>query len=386
MILGLISDCVHTKTPDGKFASENHIYIRQMQALSKYFDRMVICCPFVEYDSRKVVSVYESPSISFIPLPNVGGDTLKAKFKLFAAIPIWFQSFYKLNKRVDIVYQRFPNNLNIPGFFFFYIIGKKVFATYTGTWSKEDNQPLSYRFQKWLLKNLFRGPVWVYSSEENLGKNIFQSFSPSYSLLEWNEEIEQVQQRIARLGHANIQKLQMVSVGRLDVNKNQIYILQTCLLLRKANIPFQLSIVGEGPLKEIYQQFVKENNLQNEVTITGGFNYQQLRALYRQNDFVVQAAISEGFGKVPIEGFFHGLVSVLNQSALAPYMIDNGNRGFLFDAKETESLFYVLQQIYSTLPAQLLQTMIVQGRIFAQSQTLENWAAGYHKKITDYFG
>jgi glycosyltransferase involved in cell wall biosynthesis len=375
LILGLISDCVHTKTPDGKFASENH------------FDSMVICCPFVEYNPSKVVSVYNNSSINFIPLPNVGGDGLKDKFKLLAAIPVWFKSFYKLNRQVDIVYQRFPNNLNIPGFFFFYIIRKKVFATYTGTWPYEPNQPFTYRFQKWLLRNLFRGPVWVYATEEkHLGKNIFPGFSPSYSLTEWNEETSQVKQRIEKLQQDPNKKLKLVTVGRLDANKNQVYVLKTCLLLQKANIPFHLTLVGEGPLKETYQQFVAENNLHEYVTITGGLNYQQLRQVYRQNDFVVQAAISEGFGKVPIEGFFHGLVPVLNQSALAPYMVDNGKRGFLFNASEEQGLFAVLQHIYSTLPAKLLGTMIEGGRIFAQSQTLENWAAGYHKKITEYFG
>ncbi len=386
MILGLISDCVHTKTPEGKIASENHIYIRQMQALNQYFEGMVICCPFVEYNPSKVVSVYESPSISFMPLPNVGGDTINDKFKLLAAIPVWFRSFYQLNKQVDIVYQRFPNNLNIPGFLFFYIIRKKVFATYTGTWPEEANQPITYRLQKWLLKNLFRGPVWVYANGENLGRNIFAGFSPSYTWREWDEETEQVAQRIERLQQQGISMLKMVSVGTLNANKNQMYILNTCLLLRQTGIPFQLSLVGEGPLKESYRQFVKENHLENQVTVVGGLNYQQLRVLYRKHDFVVQAAISEGFGKVPIEGFFHGLIPVLNQSALAPYMVDNGKRGFLFDATDSGSLFQSLKHIYSTSPAQLLQDMISGGRIFAQTQTLENWAEGYYKKITEYFG
>ena len=386
MIVGLLSDCIHTKTPEGKIATENHIYIRQMQALSKHFEKMVICCPFVAFDASKVVSVYDSPSISFMPLPNVGGNSIKEKFQLLKALPIWLQSFKQLNKQVDIVYQRFPNNLNIPGFFFFYIIRKKVFATYTGTWQTEANQPLSYRFQKWLLKNFFRGPVWVYSNEKILQKNLIAGFSPSYTLMEWNEEIENVQHRIEKLKHQKLQPIKMISVGTLNANKNQLYLLQTCLLLRDAHIPFNLTLVGEGSLKQVYEQFVQEHHLQSSVSLTGGLNYQSLRALYRQNDFVVQAAISEGFGKVPIEGFFHGLVPILNQSGVAPYITDNGKRGFLFNAVQPESLFNVLQQVYFTLPAQLLADFVARGRIFAQTQTLENWADGYHKKIVAYFG
>ncbi len=322
-----------------------------------------------------------------MPLPNVGGDTFSSKLKLIAAIPKWFSAFYKINKKVDIIYQRFPNNLNIPGFFFFYIIRKKVFATYTGTWGYDETQPFTYRLQKWFLKKLFRGPVWVYAEEEQLAKNIYGGFSPSYTLQEWNEETEQVQQRIARLNNdERSSELKMISVGTLNDNKNQIYLLHTCLQLIEAAIPFHLTLVGEGPLKEQFKQFVQQNNLQQNVTITGGLNYSQLRSLYRQNDFVVQAAISEGFGKVPVEGFFHGLLPVLHQSALAPYMTGRGERGFLFNAIEANSLFNMLKEINTTISAKLLADMIYKGRIFAKTQTLENWAEGYHKKIVAYFG
>jgi glycosyltransferase involved in cell wall biosynthesis len=384
--LGLISDCVHTQTPDGKFASENHIYIRQMEALSCHFDEMIICCPFINYEANKNISTYNKSNITFMPLPNVGGDSLKAKLKLLFTIPIWLKAFYHINKKVDIIYQRFPNNLNIPGFFFFYCIRKKVFATYTGTWPAEPNQPITYRFQKWLLKKLFRGPVWVYDERENLGKNIFSGFSPSYTQQEWNEEIEQVAGRVEQLNNQPLASLKIVTVGSLNTNKNQQYILNTCLLLKEASIPFHLTIVGIGPLKEQYEYFVLQKNLQDNVTITGALNYKQLREVYRQNDFVVQAAVSEGFGKVPIEGFFHGLIPVLNITALAPYMTDNGRRGYLFNVIEPQSLFTVLKQIYFTQPAKLLAQKIEEGRIFAKTQTLENWASMYHQKIEEYFG
>ncbi len=357
-----------------------------MEALSRHFDKMVICCPFVEYDSTKTITTYQNPAISFIELPNVGGDSLKDKLKLIAVLPKWLHAFYKLHKQVNVVYQRFPNNLNIPGFFFFYLLRKKVFATYTGTWQYEDNQPFSYRLQKWLLRNLFRGPVWVYTPEEKIGKNIYGGFSPSYTLQEWDEETQQVANRVQNLQSNKPVELRMVSVGTLNDNKNQIYLLQTCLLLREEKIPFKLTLVGEGSLKSRFQQFVKENGLDSQVTITGGLNYQQLRAVYRENDFVVQAAISEGFGKVPIEGFFHGLVPILNQSALAPYMTGNGSRGFLFKATDTDNLLHVLKQIYCTVPAKLLTDMIGEGRIFAKTQTLENWAATYYNKVSNNIG
>lgn len=385
MRLGIVSDNIHFVLPTGEVATENHILLRQLDALANYFDEVIICSPFVQFNEKKSYSTYTNPKFSFIQLPNRGGSGFKEKVKLLLTIPKWLKAFRQVDKQTDIVYQRFPNNLNIPGFFYFYFKQKKVFATYTGAWKNESNQSLTYKFQKWLLKSFFRGPVFVYTPEKKISKNIFGGFSPSYTLQEWNDETEQVNNRINFLNNNQLSSIKMITVGTLNENKNQIYILKTCLLLKQAAIPFHLYIVGEGKLKDDYAKFIKENNLINNVTITGGLTYTALHKLYRENDFVVQATLSEGFGKVPIEGFFHGLIPLLHQSTMAPYFINNQERGFMFDAFEAESLFKLINTIYYTIPAKLLSNKIEAGRIFVQTQTLENWANEYYTTVKEYF-
>lgn len=384
MRVGLISDCVHVQLPDGSVATQNHIYLRQMQALAQKFDVFIICCPFVAYNNNMVLTTYNSAKIRFIPLPNVGGNTLKDKLKLLLTIPLWLSKFIILNKQTDIIYQRFPNNLNIPGFFFFWLIRKKVFATYTGTWANAGKQALTYRFQKWLLRSLFRGPVFVYSNNPKEAKNIYGSFSPSYTLQEWNEETEQVEHRV-KYCKKDENILKLITVGALNNNKNQLYIVKSCLLLYKFNIPFQLTIVGVGEMKETLEQFITNNNLANHIKLVGAKTYTELRALYRQHNFVVQAAILEGFGKVPIEGFFHGLIPLLHQSTMAPYLTNNEDRGYLFNAFEEEGLFNLLKKIYNQESEQLLTTKIIKGRNFAKTQTIENWVNQYYTTIQAYF-
>ncbi len=385
MKLGIISDCVHFKTTDGFVATENHIFLRQLNALAVYFDEVIIACPFIGFDANKTFSKYDPQKFKFIQLSNPGGNTFKAKLKLLSTIPEWLKAFKKIDKSSDIVYQRFPNNLNIPGFFYFYFKQKKVFATYTGTWKNEANQSKTYLFQKWLLKKFFRGPVWVYSPKDTLANNIFGGFSPSYTLQEWNEETDQVNNRIQYWETNKINCLKLVTVGSLNENKNQLYILETCVLLKQASIPFTLHIVGVGILKDKFQKFIEENKLENEVILTGALNYTSLRNLYRENDFIVQAALSEGFGKVPIEGFFHGLLPILHQSAMAPYFTSNGERGFLFNATNPKDLYKVLKQIYTATLSNSLAEKIANGRKFVQTQTLENWASIYYSTVKKYF-
>jgi glycosyltransferase involved in cell wall biosynthesis len=384
MRLGIISDCIHYKTPDGKIATENHILLRQLQALCSHFSETVICCPFAVYDPSKVVSVYTNKNIHFTSVPVVGGDTLMAKVKLISTFGSWWKAYKKIDQSSEIVYMRFPNNLNIPAFFYFKLKGKKVFATYTGTWSNYKNEPITYRFQRLLLNNYFSGPVWVYSNNVKGNKRIFPGFSPSYSEAEWNEETLQVQERISRIKREGLPVFRLITVGTLISYKNQAGIIRSCAVLKKNSFPFSLTIVGDGPIRKELEEMVIERGLQKEVTFTGKKKYSDLRQLYREHDFVVQAPFSEGFGKVPVEGFFHGVIPVINNISMASFMTGDGERGFLFDASDEKNLAETLIKIRTKVDR--LPEMIEKGRAFAKGQTLENWAAEYYQTVTKYFG
>ena len=367
----------------GNPVTEVHIFCRQMQVLASMFQHTIICCPFVPYGSDKVTTAYTDKSIDFIPLKNAGGNTFGDKLALIANIPAWIKGFSTANKHADIVYLRFPNNLNIIGFFYFYFKRAKTFATYTGTWANYSGEPLTYRFQKWLLKNFFRGPAWIYMHEEKRGKNLYKGISPSYTLKEWEEETEQVQQRVERIKASGITKPVFITVGGLNSNKNQQYILHACKILHAENFPFYLYVVGDGELKASYQQFVEQNKLQECINICGKKNYSQLRELYRQTDFLIQATLVEGFGKVPIEGFFHGVIPLLNNVALSGEMTGDGKRGFTFSATDVNNLVMLIKNVVGI--QQQLATMVIEGRNYAKQQTLENWTASYIEKINEHY-
>ena len=379
MKLGILSDCIHYRTADGRVGTENHILLRQLQQLCSHFSATLICCPFAPLDDKKVISTYTSSNISFSPLPVVGGETVKAKLQLAAAIPLWWNAYRKVDKHSDIVYQRFPNNLNIPAFFYFLLKKKKVFATYTGTWKGYEGEAFTYKMQRLMLERWFRGPVWVYDEQARDNSRIKPGFSPSYSIAEWHEETEQVNERLARLRTATPGVYRFITVGTLIDYKNQLAIVKACAQLKKHQFPFSLTIVGDGPMRQEIEDYVKANDLQEQVILAGKKDQAALRRLYRQHDFVIQAPLKEGFGKVPVEGFFHGVIPIINNISLAKQMMAGGDRGFLFDAGKPNDLAETLL----SLPARnhLLPAMIENGRKYAQSQTLEAWAKEYYETV-----
>lgn len=382
MKLGITSDCIHYKNEEGLVGTENHILLRQLEQLASHFESTTIVCPFTPIDDTKVISWYKQP-IQFIEVPNVGGKTLLEKLQIFTVLSKWIKAFRKVNGVSDILYQRFPNNLNIPGFFYFYFKRKKVFATYTGSWL--GNEPFTYRLQKWLLKKLFRGPVWVYITGQDVTINrIKPGFSPSYTEVEWNEETRQVNERIASVQKNGLDVFRLISVGKLIDYKNQLTILKACVILKGQQFPFTLKVVGDGPMYNELADFISQNKLEDCVELAGKKNYQQLRELYRQSDFVLQAPLKEGFGKVPIEGLFHGAVPVLNHITMAGYMAgEREERGFLFDASNPKNIADKLIEIKNKIS--LLPKMIENGREFAKKQTLESWANEYHATVSEFY-
>jgi glycosyltransferase involved in cell wall biosynthesis len=385
MRLGITSDCVHFRTTSGEVATETHIFCRQIEALSMYFDSVVICCPFIDFNEGVSYSVYSNPKISFIEAPKVGGNTFSHKLQLIKTIPTWLRLFKRLDTLSDILYQRFPNNLNIPGFFYFYFKRKKVFATFTGSWDRDPVASFSTRVQRFLLRNFFRGPVWVYTNSEKLPKHILSGFSPSYTTREWEEETPAIHKRISNRCEGK-KVLKLISVGTLCERKNHLFILKTCMLLKKANIPFKLAIVGSGERMEEYQNFILENDLNDSVELTGSVHYSDLKKIYRSFDYVVQSPISEGYGKVAIEGYFHGLIPVLsNVSIFANQMTNNQRRGFTFDLKDDTSLFKILQYLYYEFPEEKRREMICDGRSFVKQLTIDEWAKSYIEVIERYY-
>lgn len=381
MRLGIVSDCTHFRNENGTVGTENHILLRQFEALAEYFEQTTICCPFEKLTDKKVASYYSKP-FNFIELPSVGGDSFKDKLNVISAFPKWFRGFREIDKAADIIYQRFPNNVNIPGFYYFKWKKKNTFATYTGTWEDYQGEPATYRFQKQILKNNFRGPVWVYTLGATGSSRILAGISPSYSVDQWNEETEQVEIKKKAIA-SGLPTLNLISVGKLIEYKNQITILKSAAILKEQGIAFNLLLVGEGPDWQKLEEFVAKNGLSKMVHFTGKKNLEELRQLYRQSDFVVQAPLKEGFGKVPVEGFFHGVIPILSNVSLASHMTGNGKRGFLFDPLKPEELAQTLISIKDRIA--MLPGMIDEGRKFAKTQTLEQWASDYYDKVSEFF-
>ena len=164
-------------------------------------------------------------------------------------------------KKADHIHLRCPGNIGFIGCLVqIFFPKKKKTAKYAGNWDPNAKQPLSYRFQKWILSNTFLArnmQVLVYGDWKNQSKNVKPFFTATYH----NSEIQQ-----------HIKKdysgyLKFVFIGSLVEGKRPLFAVKIIEALHKQGVKVSLDVYGDGVLKESLQAYIQNNELGNVMEI-----------------------------------------------------------------------------------------------------------------------
>jgi len=125
----------------------------------------------------------------------------------------------------------------------------------------------------------------------------------------------------------NIGGNQLVTIGSLNTNKNQQFLIHTIKRLISEGIEINLTIIGDGPLSDELKLEVNQLNLQNYIQFTGSINFPE--HILSKSSIYVHSAISEAFGLVFIEAMACGLPIVALDAKGNRDLIKNQSNGFL---------------------------------------------------------
>ena len=128
----------------------------------------------------------------------------------------------------------------------------------------------------------------------------------------------------------------LVSIGRLDKNKNHQFLINVVLELNKRKFPIHLTIVGEGKERISLESQIVNLNLMDQITLKG-LQYNVPEFLW-MSDVYVHSALSEGFGLTLLEAMAAGLPVVTLDGGGNRDLIKNGRNGFIIE-KENSKLF-----------------------------------------------
>lgn len=145
--------------------------------------------------------------------------------------------------------------------------------------------------------------------------------------------------------------VKIMTVGRFVEKKGFIYVLKALSMIKTVYPNISLTMVGEGPLREIYDQFIQENNLSKIVTFAGTMTSQELQSTMIDHDILMAPSVVASNGDresglivvkeasatgMPVIGTLHGGI---------PEIIDHEETGFLAQERNSTELANYLSEL-----------------------------------------
>lgn len=145
-----------------------------------------------------------------------------------------------------------------------------------------------------------------------------------------------------RFNHTGIS---ILWVARLIGWKHPEIAIEMAKRLKADNYNFQLSIIGDGPLKEILTRMIADNNLIGEVSLLGSMGPKDVRHYMDESDvFLFTSDKNEGWGAVLNESMNSACVPIASHAiGSAPFLIKDGVNGFIYKDGDLDDLYSKLK-------------------------------------------
>lgn len=143
------------------------------------------------------------------------------------------------------------------------------------------------------------------------------------------------------------ENLELVTLRRL-VPKNGVQYAVDTLIRRGADIPYRLTMIGDGPLKNEINNRIVAANLTNRIHFKGTMNHEEV-IKYLSNNYSVALFLStaESFSLAALECMALGCILLTSNAGAYPDLIVDGVNGYMVDLFEAGSSDYNAPQFLS---------------------------------------
>lgn len=329
--LAVISHTEHYIKDDGVVVGLNST-VEELNNLLQIFDEIVHVGMLHKGRIPDNTLPYVNEKISFIPIKQVGGKTWKAKLDIILSASKTFATIRSVLKKVDYFQFRAPTGIGVYVLpYLIYFINKNGWYKYAGNW-RQKNVPLSFRFQRWLLKNQNK-PVTINGNWENQLKNCLTFENPCLT----ENDIRQGNQ-IIRSKRKSSNDVELCFVGRLEPAKGYNLLIKVLNELpdNLQKSITQIHIVGKGVIEN--ELLTIKENVRSKIKFYGVISRQEVHQIYSRSHALILPSKSEGLPKVLIEALNFGCIPIVtNMSSLSQYIKHNVN-GLLLNNLNQETL------------------------------------------------
>lgn len=215
-----------------------------------------------------------------------------------------------------------------------------------------------------------------------INESVQKSIMSCYSLAEGKVPIVKNGVDISkfyRIEKKNYDVIQLINVGRFFEQKNHALLIACFEILVREFPNLNLTLIGEGELKNEIQEKVQEKGLKKNVHFTG--NVSNVEDYLANADIYVMSSDYEGLPLSVIEGMAAGLAIVSTRAGGVVDLVQNGKNGFLTNVGDKDQLVHAVSVLLKdkTLLKQMQEASIK----LASEYSVENMVKEYQKLYED---
>ena len=138
----------------------------------------------------------------------------------------------------------------------------------------------------------------------------------------------------------------LISVGRLSPEKGFLDLLKVYQQVEKKYPDWTLEIIGDGKEKKQLQEFIKQANLTDKVTLSGFQDSDYIAGAMQHSSIYLMTSHTESFGIVLLEAMSHGLPCLAFDSAEgAREIITSGRDGYLIRHRNFDAMIKKIEDL-----------------------------------------
>lgn len=370
--LGVYSDLVYRS--DAGALSTDRSFVNFVTALSDGIGEVVL---FGRLDPKPGRDPYPVEGVRFVPLPHY--PSVFSTGRLLRALPGSCRAFADELDQLDAVWlfgpaplaavfalialrRRTPVFLGVRQDYPEYIRSRLPSPSWSWAVAVAKGLDLAFRLVARRAPTLTVG--------EDLARRYSGGSAPVLPItlsLVSGEQIVDLDEALARNWDG---ELRLLSVGRLDPEKNPLLLLDVMTRLLARNPRWRLTVAGEGPLAGELARGAADRGLDDDVELRGYVpNGPALWELYRRSHALLHVSLTEGLPQVISEAEAAGLPIVATAVGGVAAALGQGARGLLVPPRDPDAAVDALERLAAD---EALRSKLVRAELdHARGETLE---------------
>lgn len=145
---------------------------------------------------------------------------------------------------------------------------------------------------------------------------------------------------------ARSERFRILFAGRLVPQKGPMIFLNAIKKLQVLNIPFEVIVIGDGPMRRKMQRFVSSHQLQHFVRFIGWLDKKEMPMAYRTAHCMVAPSLNEGMSMALNEALASGLYAFTTPVSCNVSLIHSGVNGEIIPQNDPVFIAERLKEFY----------------------------------------